>query len=168
MFFSSFLEIYVYSFFFSEFHPLHLKSQEALSVVNLILIKCPSYKHLLFSSHKAYYRSDCCILFMTLIQTEKVNVLTMPQCHNDKSSSMNIFLCVITNLLMQAILSACSYKALLCFQNLVTISGHLLQGSNKVTQCLILLVIQVNLHTLMMFLFQSGTFQLGLLIICVQ
>lgn len=66
-------------FFFSEFHPLHLKSQEALSVVNLILIKCPSYKHLLFSSHKAYYRSDCCILFMTLIQTEKVNVLTMPQ-----------------------------------------------------------------------------------------
>ena len=72
------------------------------------------------------------------------------------------------NLLMQAILSACSYKALLCFQNLITIPGNLLQRSNKITQCLILLVIQVNLHTLVMFLLQSGTFQLSLLIICFQ
>lgn len=69
---------------------------------------------------------------------------------------------------MQTILSARFHESPHSFQNLVAVPGLLLKGSDKVTHCSILLVIQVNLHTLMMFLLQLGTFQLGLIIKGVQ
>lgn len=73
-----------------------------------------------------------------------------------------------TDLLVQAILRAEFHVALNCLQDLVAILVFLLESSHKVTQGLIFLVVEIQLGTLVVFLFQPSTLQLGLFIVRVQ